>query len=92
MAFDGNVSRRNDGESKAKRIVEELGDHAVTLSHDRHITLERCKDLGLKVVSIEDDQDLQDRVYPFTMPASIRSLRLTPARSSRTRRVAPTSR
>ena len=48
--------------SKAQRIVEELGDHALTLSHDRHIAAEKCMDMGLNVLMIESDDVLQDLV------------------------------
>lgn len=48
--------------SKIKRIQKELGDHSVNLSHSRHISAEKCKELGLKVDMLEDDQKLQDLV------------------------------
>jgi membrane-bound ClpP family serine protease len=44
------------------RIIQELGDHAITKSHARHISLKAAQDLGLKVVKLEDDQTLQDNV------------------------------
>lgn len=47
---------------KARRIVEELGDHALTKSHARHISMERAKKMGLKVSALEDDQKLQEAV------------------------------
>ncbi len=47
---------------KIPKILEELGDHALTKSHARHLSIERCRDMGLKVIALEDDQDLQDSV------------------------------
>ena len=56
--FDGEP----DAAKKADAIVRELGDHAVTLSHARHLPIERCREIGLKAAALEDDQDLQERV------------------------------
>ncbi len=44
------------------KIIKELGDHSVNLSHSRHLSIEKCKDIGLKVSALEDSQDLQDKV------------------------------
>jgi hypothetical protein len=47
---------------KAKDVVKELGDHALTKSHARHLGLKRCQDIGLKVAALEGDQALQEAV------------------------------
>ena len=44
------------------RIIEELGDHALNKSHARHMSMTRCKEMGLKIVDLESQQDLQDAV------------------------------
>jgi hypothetical protein len=31
-------------------------------SHSRHLSIERCKEMGLKIATLEDDQDLQEKV------------------------------
>ncbi len=49
-------------EDKIKRIISHLGDHSVNLSHARHISAEKCKELGLKIEMMEEDQELQDLV------------------------------
>lgn len=49
-------------DEKIGRIIEELGDHALTKSHARHLSVERCREMGLNVVNLEDDDDLQDAV------------------------------
>jgi len=47
---------------KINRIVEELTNHALTLSHARHLSAERCVAMGLKIQMLEEDQKLQDAV------------------------------
>lgn len=51
-----------DAPQKAKKIVDELGSHALTKSHARHIHFDRLKELGVKVSRLEEDQKLQDAV------------------------------
>jgi ClpP class serine protease len=45
-----------------KAILTGLGSHAITLAHDRHISLSRAKDMGIKVIPLEDNQEIQDAV------------------------------
>jgi ATP-dependent protease ClpP protease subunit len=53
----------SDASEKAAKAVKELSDHAITKSHSRHLHLERCKEeFGLKIIALEDDQDLQEKV------------------------------
>lgn len=51
-----------DAPEKATHIVKELADHALTKSHSRHLHIERCKEIGLKINMLEDDQELQEKV------------------------------
>lgn len=51
-----------DAETKADSIINELGDHALTKSHARHLSATKCQAIGLKVSMLEDDQALQDAV------------------------------
>ncbi|MEO9296112.1 MAG: S49 family peptidase, partial [Nitrososphaera sp.] len=55
-----------NGDPKAKeratKIVSELGDHALTKSHSRHLSADRCKEIGLVVEDMEKDQTLQDAI------------------------------
>ena len=44
------------------KIIEELGDHALTKSHARHLSAARCREMGLKVTELEKCQNLQDAV------------------------------
>jgi ATP-dependent protease ClpP protease subunit len=72
--FDGEV----DAQQKADRVIGELGDHAITMSHARHISLKAAQNLGLKVVALEDDQALQDAVLSVHH-AAILTMNMTPA-------------
>lgn len=47
---------------KIDNILKELGDHALTKSHARHLSIERCHDIGLKVGALEEGDELQDAV------------------------------
>jgi membrane-bound ClpP family serine protease len=48
--------------ARAAKVVKELSDHALTLSHARHIDFERAKGIGLMVTPLEADGALQDAV------------------------------
>lgn len=62
----------------ADAIVNELGDHALTKSHARHLSIEKCRQMGLTVVPLEDDQDVQDAVLSVHH-SCIHTLAATPA-------------
>jgi len=62
----------------AKRVLDELGSHALTLSHARHISLQRAMGMGLKVTALESDQKLQEAVLTVHH-ACIQTLTETPA-------------
>lgn len=49
-------------EGKVDRIIKELGDHAVNLNHARHISADKCEEIGLKISRMEDDPNLQDLI------------------------------
>lgn len=53
---------KSEAEFLADKIVQELGDHALTKSHARHISWRKCQDMGLRVELMEDDQEFQDAV------------------------------
>lgn len=56
--FDGDA----DADTKADNIIEELGNHALNKSHSRHLSAEKCQDIGLNILNLEDDPKLQDAV------------------------------
>lgn len=51
-----------DAAQKAQHIVDVLSDADEHKSHERHIPIAKCRDIGLKVVALEDDNDLQELV------------------------------
>lgn len=58
----GMFSGQADIPAKVQKVMQELASHALTLSHARHLSASKCKDLGLNVVMLEDSPDLQDAV------------------------------
>lgn len=58
----GMLRSRDDRAEMAESIFRELGDHALTLSHNRHLSAEKCKEIGLTVERLEDNPSLQDAV------------------------------
>ncbi|MGH7270288.1 MAG: SDH family Clp fold serine proteinase [Polyangiaceae bacterium] len=64
--------------AKAAKVLDGLGDHALTLSHARHISIKMAKDLDLKVIALEDDDDLQEAVLSVHH-ACIQTFSATPA-------------
>lgn len=49
-------------DTTCKKIVDELSDHKKTKAHARHISSEEAKKIGLTIVDLEDDNELQDLV------------------------------
>jgi len=58
----GMLASENDNEVIADNIIRELGDHALTKSHARHISASKCSEMGLKVEMLENNSELQDAV------------------------------
>lgn len=58
----GMFAGESDADAKARVVLDELASHALTLSHNRHISMAKAQALGIKVVELENDQDLQDKV------------------------------
>lgn len=74
----GMLRGHQDNDQKADAIVEELSDHALTKSHARHLSAEKCEEIGLNVTFLEDDLELQDAVLSVHH-SSIHTLSATPA-------------
>lgn len=51
-----------DAERKARAIVDKIASHKETKSHSRHLSAQKCKDIGLVIEDLEQDQKLQDAV------------------------------
>ena len=58
----GMFATEQNSNDKINNILKELGDHALTKSHARHLSIERCREMGLKVGALEEDDKLQDAV------------------------------
>lgn len=58
----GMFGKDDDAGGTIDTIIEELSDHSLTKSHDRHLSIEKCKEIGLKIVELEETQKLQDAV------------------------------
>lgn len=58
----GMLSTEPDKDTIIKNIIDNLGNHAITLSHARHMSAETCQTIGLKIEKLEDNQDLQEAV------------------------------
>lgn len=58
----GMLAGKPDAAANADAILSELADHALTLSHARHLSAAKCRSLGLEVIMLEDDQKLQEAV------------------------------
>lgn len=74
----GMLSGHPSPDTKAAEIVKELSDHALTKSHARHLSAQRCKEIGLNVSMLESDQRLQDAVLTVHH-ACVHTLSATPA-------------
>jgi hypothetical protein len=48
--------------SKAARIVKALTDDGSMKNHGRHVHIDQCRSIGLRIVDLEADQHLQDLV------------------------------
>lgn len=74
----GMFKDEDNPDAAATKVLEELSNHALTLSHNRHISVDKAVELGIKVRPLEDDQDLQDKVLTVHH-ACIQTLGETPA-------------
>jgi hypothetical protein len=60
--LSGMLKNEEDAEKTASTIITELADHALTKSHARHLSAQKCANIGLKILHLEDDSKLQDAV------------------------------
>lgn len=52
----------NRDEQRTEKILKEFSDHETNKSHSRHISKDKCKEIGLAIVDMEDDNVLQDLI------------------------------
>lgn len=60
--LSGMLAGENDANEKAVTILNELSDHALTKSHARHLSAEKCRSFGMNIVNLESSQELQEAV------------------------------
>jgi ClpP class serine protease len=58
----GMLADKANAGATADKILNELGDHSLTMSHARHLSGDKCRAIGLTVTDLEVDQKLQDAV------------------------------
>lgn len=49
-----------DDDNLIQNIMNVFESHENTKAHDRHLSLDKCQEVGLKVTALEDDDNLQD--------------------------------
>ena len=60
---NGAMYERDDKkETKIEQIIKFLNNNRETKIHSRHISAKKAKEIGLKIVDLEDDDELQDAV------------------------------
>ncbi|HRH66233.1 MAG TPA: S49 family peptidase [Bacteroidia bacterium] len=52
----------NNDPARTKQILKEFSDHKKNKSHSRHISKDQCRQIGLSIVDMETDNDLQDLI------------------------------
>lgn len=75
---DRMLNGRENVDELIGQIKDELCNHAVSLSHGRHLSAEKCREIGLEVINLEDDQKLQDTVLTIHH-ATMQTIINTPA-------------
>lgn len=58
----GMLAGDGEADAKAEAILKEISDHALTKSHARHLSADKCRNIGLKVARLEDSQEFQEGV------------------------------
>lgn len=58
----GMFSGTSDASMRADNVVAQLSDHALTKTHDRHLSMDKARDIGLTILPLEENQTLQDLV------------------------------
>ncbi|MDP1727218.1 MAG: ATP-dependent Clp protease proteolytic subunit [Bacteroidota bacterium] len=49
-------------ETRTNKILKEFSDHKTNKSHARHISKDKCKEIGLSILDMEEDNELQDLI------------------------------
>ena len=57
-----NMLKGEENKDVVENIVRELTDHSVSFAHNRHLSYDKCREIGLVVKELESDSDLQDMI------------------------------
>lgn len=76
--ISGMLKGKRNKNDRANAIIQELSDHALTKSHARHLSASKCKEIGLTIENMEENQDLQNAILTVHH-ACIHTLSSTPA-------------
>lgn len=57
-----NMYNKDRDEKVISTIVSKLNEHTNSLVHDRHLDCDKCREIGLKIEQLEDNQKFQDKV------------------------------
>lgn len=63
--FQESLSRnmlKGESEQMIKKVVKLFGSQDNTKAHDRHLSIDKCREFGLKVRALEEDDTLQEYV------------------------------
>lgn len=69
----GMFNGEEDGPSIANSIISSLTNYTENGNHNRHIHVDACVEMGLKIYRLEDDQIFQDLVLSVHHPTWLRS-------------------
>lgn len=58
----GNYMFKGENGNKAEKIAEYLSNHDNFKTHGKHISITQAKEIGLKILDLESDQDLQEKI------------------------------
>jgi hypothetical protein len=65
VLITGMFSNERNVSHKLKKIINYFSSHIKTQTHDRHIPIDKCQELGLIVTALEDNQEFQDAILSF---------------------------
>ena len=66
-----NMLKDEPNKDKANAIVKALSNHGETYSHNRHLHAKYLKSLGLKIIDMEDDNEIQGLILSVHHAATI---------------------
>lgn len=49
-------------ETRARKVLKDFSDQEANKSHARHISMEKCEEIGLSIEHMEEDNELQDLI------------------------------